>query len=191
MSKAPDRWHIILGVLLLLGMGFRLLFRDPGAIDAAAPQPAKPGGLPRTAQRSKEQPPAPRPPTEVARLRREVTLPGSLPPQRPEVPGDDGQVARRPIDPSTATAEELETLPSIGPALARRIVEYRGVHGNFASLDDLQRVRGIGPGVARRLAPHVTFGASGRPSVVTSGAEGSVRTGARRSRRADRRTLPD
>lgn len=36
-------------------------------------------------------------------------------------------------------------LPGIGPVLARRIVEDRALHGEFASIDDLDRVRGIGP----------------------------------------------
>lgn len=45
---------------------------------------------------------------------------------------------------STATAEELETLDGIGPALAARIIEYREAHGGFRSVDELQDVDGIG-----------------------------------------------
>jgi competence protein ComEA len=56
-----------------------------------------------------------------------------------------------------ATAEELESLPRIGPALARRIIADRDSLGPFGSLDALQRVKGIGPGVAKQLAPRVTF----------------------------------
>lgn len=45
---------------------------------------------------------------------------------------------------STATAEQLETLDGIGPALAARIIEYRDAHGGFRSIDELQEVDGIG-----------------------------------------------
>lgn len=43
-----------------------------------------------------------------------------------------------------ATAEELQTLPKIGPTMARRIIEYRSQHGLFRSLEDLAQVQGIG-----------------------------------------------
>ena len=48
------------------------------------------------------------------------------------------------INVNTASAEELERLPGIGPALAERIVSHRQAHGPFASLDDLTDVPGIG-----------------------------------------------
>jgi competence ComEA-like helix-hairpin-helix protein len=65
------------------------------------------------------------------------------------------------VDVDRATAEELETLPRIGPALARRIAADRESNGAFGSLEALQRVKGIGPALARQLAPHVTFSAIG------------------------------
>lgn len=49
------------------------------------------------------------------------------------------------IDINTAGLEELDGLPGIGPALARRIVVERQLHGPFTSADDLRRVKGIGP----------------------------------------------
>ena len=51
---------------------------------------------------------------------------------------------------NSATAQELETLPGIGPVLAQRIVEDRDTHGPFASVDDLQRVSGVGPALVER-----------------------------------------
>jgi len=68
-----------------------------------------------------------------------------------------------PIDPDVATEAELDRLPRVGPALARRIVANRDSFGPFGSLDELQRVRGIGPALAAGLAPHVTFSSGFRP----------------------------
>ncbi len=50
-----------------------------------------------------------------------------------------------PVSLSSGTAEQLETLPRIGPALAARIIAYRQAHGGFSSVDDLGQVGGIGP----------------------------------------------
>ena len=52
------------------------------------------------------------------------------------------------VNVNTATAEQLQMLPRIGPSVAQRILEYRKENGKFASLDDLMLVRGIG--AARR-----------------------------------------
>ena len=48
------------------------------------------------------------------------------------------------INLNTATAEQLETLPGIGPALAERILAYREAYGPFSAVEDLLRVSGIG-----------------------------------------------
>jgi competence protein ComEA len=45
----------------------------------------------------------------------------------------------------SATLEQLETLPRIGPAMAARIIAYRDAHGGFSSVDELGEVGGIGP----------------------------------------------
>ncbi len=50
---------------------------------------------------------------------------------------------------NTATAEELITLPEMGPVLAARILDYRERHHGFDSLDELKRVEGVGE---RRVA---------------------------------------
>jgi len=52
--------------------------------------------------------------------------------------------ADSPICINSASAEQLELLPGIGPVLAQRIIEYRELHGPFASCEDLVDVRGIG-----------------------------------------------
>ena len=50
-----------------------------------------------------------------------------------------------PLDLNTATAEQLDGLPGIGPATAAKIVDFRQAHGAFHSVDELDAVPGIGP----------------------------------------------
>ncbi len=49
----------------------------------------------------------------------------------------------KPIDLNTATSEQLQRLPGVGPVTAQRILDYRKKSGPFQSVDDLQAVRGI------------------------------------------------
>jgi competence ComEA-like helix-hairpin-helix protein len=66
-----------------------------------------------------------------------------------------GPPAASVLDVNRATADELAGLPGIGPALARRVVEWRQEHGPFAAVDDLVKVPGIGPATVERLRPRV------------------------------------
>jgi competence ComEA-like helix-hairpin-helix protein len=90
------------------------------------------------------------------------------------------------VDVNTASAAELERLPGIGPALARRVLDDRDQRGPFASAADFQRVRGVGPALARRLEGRVTFGGSGRPSNALSIVGDTARSSGRRRRVAGR-----
>jgi competence protein ComEA len=55
---------------------------------------------------------------------------------------------------NTASPEQLELLPGVGPAKARLIVEYREKHA-FRTVEELARVKGIGPKTVRRLRPNL------------------------------------
>lgn len=74
-------------------------------------------------------------------------------PARGDVPGwsrmpaEELQALQQPVDLNRASIEELQSLPRIGPALARRIVEGRP----YDDVDALTRVRGIGPATVARL----------------------------------------
>lgn len=59
------------------------------------------------------------------------------------------------IDLNSATVEQLETLPQIGPTLARRIIETRARLGRFTSVSQLDAIPGIGPKTLERLRPLV------------------------------------
>ncbi|NGO84503.1 ComEA family DNA-binding protein [Streptomyces rhizosphaericola] len=56
--------------------------------------------------------------------------------------GPSGPAA--PLSLSTATKEQLETLPGVGPVLAQHIIDHRTESGGFRSVDELRQVSGIG-----------------------------------------------
>ena len=61
------------------------------------------------------------------------------------------------VNVNTATAEQLQLLPRIGPSVAQRILDYRKENGKFGSLDDLMLVRGIGEATFAQLKPYVSL----------------------------------
>jgi competence protein ComEA len=56
-----------------------------------------------------------------------------------------GPAPSAPVSLSTATAEQLDALPGIGPVTAQKIVDFRQQHGGFSSVDDLDAIPGFGP----------------------------------------------
>jgi competence protein ComEA len=60
------------------------------------------------------------------------------------------------ININTANQAELELLPHVGPAIAKRIMDYRALHGPFKTIADLDKVKGIGPKTMAKIAPLVT-----------------------------------
>jgi competence protein ComEA len=60
-------------------------------------------------------------------------------------PAASGAAPAGPISLSAATAEQLDTLPGVGPVTAQKIVDYRTRHGAFHAVDELDAIPGIGP----------------------------------------------
>lgn len=87
--------------------------------------------------------PAPAPPPGAP-------APGAPP---PGAPSPDGGGA--PVNLNTATVDQLDELPGVGPVLAARIIEYRTQNGGFRSVDQLQDVNGIGASRFADLKPKV------------------------------------
>ena len=60
---------------------------------------------------------------------------------------------------NSATQAQLETLPGIGAATAKRIIEHRQKNGNFKKVEELMNVKGIGEKAFLKLKSQVTVGA--------------------------------
>ena len=71
----------------------------------------------------------------------------------PEPPEPEG-----PVDINAAGLDELQRLTGIGPALAQRIIDYRGEHGPFRSVEDLLEVKGIGEATLEKFREEAVAG---------------------------------
>lgn len=70
--------------------------------------------------------------------------------------GSGGTAEPSVVDLNSADAEELDTLPGVGPATSSAILAYRDEHGSFSSVDELLEVRGIGDAKLEQLRPLVS-----------------------------------
>jgi DNA uptake protein ComE-like DNA-binding protein len=116
-------------------------------------------------------PPAPPPPTPRAVV-------AVSPDEGAVLPGGAGGASPGPaglVDLSSAGQAELESLPGIGPVLARRILEHRARAGGFAAVEELLAVPGVGPRLIDRLRGHVRAG----PVVPAERDSASARAGRR------------
>ncbi|WP_180381598.1 ComEA family DNA-binding protein [Alloscardovia macacae] len=80
-------------------------------------------------------------------------------PSAPSAPAADPAPVSAPeaagVNVNTASKEELEQIPGVGPVTAQRILDYRTAHGAFSSIDQLTRVSGIGTKTLEKMRNHV------------------------------------
>lgn len=65
----------------------------------------------------------------------------------------DGQLVHL----NTATEQELESLPGVGPVTAQKILQWRTAHGSFSSVNELLEIDGIGDKTLAEIAPHASL----------------------------------
>jgi len=105
--------------------------------------------------------PTPRADTQLVNLAAPLADGQQVVVPRRQVPGAapaDGPAGSQPAGPvhlNTATLEELDALPGVGPITAQKILDYRQKHGAFTSFDELDAVPGIGPARIEQLRDSV------------------------------------
>ena len=81
----------------------------------------------------------------------------AIPPQA--TPAEDAialQVEDKRVNLNTATLEELDALPGVGPSTAKNIIAYRETHGGFAAPEEIMNVKRIGEKTFDKLKAHIT-----------------------------------
>ena len=80
--------------------------------------------------------------------------------QAPAMDAKTSSVTAPQVNLNTASAEQLEKLPGVGPKTAARIVEYRQKNGGFKKVEELMNVRGIGEKLFLRMKNQLTVTAA-------------------------------
>src|SRR6266849_415152 len=82
----------------------------------------------------------------------------------------------KPINLNSATSEELQEVPGIGPATADKILQMRKSYGPFKSVDDLLAIRGIGPKRLEKMRKYLVAGkTSSKNAVPAAGCSGCAK----------------
>jgi competence protein ComEA len=76
---------------------------------------------------------------------------GAAPPAAGAPSGGATGLPAGPVHLNTATLEQLDALPGVGPVTAQKILDYRQEHGAFGSVDELDAIPGIGPARLEQL----------------------------------------
>src|SRR5260370_3464648 len=76
----------------------------------------------------------------------------------PAVSGGKKKPPAKPVNINTATSEEFQQVPGIGPATAEKILRMRKSYGAFKSVDDLLAIRGLGPKRLEKMRKYLTVG---------------------------------
>jgi len=77
----------------------------------------------------------------------------------------------QPVNLNTATSEQLQQVPGVGPATADKIVKMRKSYGPFKSVDDLLAIRGLGPKRLEKMRKYLTTGKSATPKPASPTAQ--------------------
>ena len=77
----------------------------------------------------------------------------------------------KPVNINTATSEELQQVPGIGPATAQKILQMRKSYGPFKSVDDLLAIRGLGQKRLDKMRKYLTVAKTAATKSVLPGAD--------------------
>jgi len=80
----------------------------------------------------------------------------AAPPSPPDGSAPDAATAM--ININTASVEELDKLPGIGPSIAKAIIDYRTKNGPFKQIEDINDVKGIGDALFEKIKDQITVG---------------------------------
>ena len=158
-TKGERRALLFLAAVALLGAGTRVIRSRHGAVDSSSlDRQLDAVEATRSPSRTRS------PPT---RKTRERTSSDSQPPSSATPPATPVPVG--PLDLDVATSDDIERLPGIGPAIAKRIVADREKNGGFGCLKALDGVKGIGPAMIARLDRLVAFSGARRRECTSGG----------------------
>ena len=94
----------------------------------------------------------------------------------PGVLGGKKKPPAKPVNINTATSQELQQVPGIGPATAEKILQMRKSYGAFKSVDDLLAIRGLGPKRLEKMRKYLVAGkTSSKNAVPAAGCSGCAK----------------